>query len=215
MSIFGKLFGQHFSPSLKSITFDDSRYSYQGERNGARIWFLQEGGGVGLYFFSKPPGLPKGLTVVGQLQDFYAGQMGPKQRIVECRILPLDGIRSIWLVSTEPAPQTGGAVYLGSLTIPFKEFSFVVKMQCQEQGITGVREALVVDSALRDGRATFQNGKLIMEGFSSDDEQFDTQIPQHPLSRIRRELRQIAESLRIEQQVKNERQFELPQDSID
>lgn len=213
MSIFGKIFSQHPSASPQSVTFDDSLYSYQGERNGARIWFLPDGGGIGLYFFPRPPSLPTDLSTVGQLQAFYNTQMGTKQRVVECHVPVLDEVKSVWLIITEPDPQTGGAVYLGSLTIPFKDFSFVVKIQCHEQGVTGVREALVLDSALRNGSATFQNGQLRMQGCSSEDEQFDIMVPHHPLSRVRRELRQIAASLRIAQQVKKKKRFELPQDA--
>jgi len=49
MGILSTIFGQRPSASPDSITFDVSRYEFQGDRDGARVWFLPEGGGVGLY----------------------------------------------------------------------------------------------------------------------------------------------------------------------
>jgi len=197
--------------SPDSVTFDTSRYSYQGENNGGRIWFLPEGGGLGLYFFPRSPDLPSGLTSVAQLRRFYVAQMGSKLQVVECRVEALDGIRSVWLIGKGPDEQTGGAVYLGSLTIPFRDFGFVIKLQCQEQGVTGLREALLIDEALKNGTGSIEGDRFVAQGWSTDDEQFDHKVPQHPLSRLRRELRLVASSLRISPKLKGEAGFDLPQ----
>jgi len=37
--------------------------------------------------------------------------------------------------------------YLGSLAIPFAEFSFILKIQCAERGITGIRETFLLAQA--------------------------------------------------------------------
>jgi hypothetical protein len=41
--------------------------------------------------------------------------------------------------------------YVGSLTIPFLDFSFVIKVQCEEKGATGIREAVLLDRRLESG----------------------------------------------------------------
>ena len=104
-------------------------------------------------------------------------------------------------------------MYIGSLTIPFRDFSFVIKIQCQEQGVTGMREALLVAEALRNGTGRIEDGRFVPVGWSVDDEQFDDKVPQHPLSRARRELRHIASTVQIEPRVKGDARFELPQDA--
>src|SRR5689334_7184603 len=139
MSFLSTIFGQRPSPSLDSVKFDVSRYDFQGDRDGARVWFLREGGGVGLYFFPRKPDLPTAASI-NQLREFYAALMGEKLQVVECRVLPLDEVRSVWLIVKGPKEETHGMVYLGSLTIPFRDFSFVIKIQCAEQGNTGMRE---------------------------------------------------------------------------
>ena len=209
MAFLNTIFGQRPSPSPDSVSFDASRYQLQGDRDGARVWFLPEGGGVGRYFFPREPDLPK-ATSVDQLRQFYAAKMGGKLQIVECRVLPLDGVRSVWLIIKEPSEQTRATTYLGSLTIPFRDFSFVIKIQCQEQGTTGMREALLIAEALRNGTGRIEGGRFVPIGWSFDDEQFDDKLPQHPLSRVRRELRHIASSLRIDPKVRDAVRFELP-----
>jgi hypothetical protein len=211
VSIFSNIFGLRPSASPDSVKFDASRYQFQGDRNGARVWFLQEGGGVGLYFFSCKPDLPMRAASVVQLRDSYTTRMDGKVHVVECRVLPLDGVPSIWLITKGQDEKSRAAVYLGSLTIPFRDFSFVIKIQCQEQGATGMREALLVDEALKNGTGRVEGSRFVLSGPSFDDEQFDDRFPQHPLSRVRRELRHIASSVHIEQKVRNEPRFELPQ----
>ena len=209
MGILRNIFSMRPSASPDSVTFEASRYQLQGDRDGARVWFLPEGGGVGLYFFPRRPDLPTAAST-DQLREFYTAQMGGQLQVVECRVLPLDGVRSIWLIAKGRDEQTRGAVYLGSLTIPFREFSFVIKIQCQEQGVTGMREALLVDEALRNGTGRIEGERFVPIGWSFDDEQIDDRLPQHPLSRVRRELRHIASSVRIEPTVRGEARFELP-----
>ena len=213
IDILSNIFGHRPSASLDSIVFDASRYDFQGDQDGARVWFLPGGGGVGLYFFPRKPDLPDRAASIAQLRDFYTAQMCGKLQVVECRVLSLDEVRSIWLIAkTLLDEQTGGTVYLGSLTIPFRDFSFVIKIQCHEPGVTGMREALLVDEALRKGTGRLEDGRLDPIGWSFDAEQFDDRLPQHPLSRVRRELRHIASSVQIEPKVRDQARFELPQD---
>ncbi len=210
MGILNNIFGKRPSASPDSVTFDATRYEFQGDRDGAREWFLPEGGGVGLYFFPRKPDLPATASTE-HLREFYAAQMGGRLQVVECRVLPLDGVRGIQLIAKGLDEQTRSAVYLGSLTIPFRDFSFVIKIQCYEQGVTGMREALLVEEALRDSTGRIEGDQFVPVGWSFDDEQFDDRLPQHPLSRVRRELRHIASTVRIEPTVRGKTRFYLPQ----
>ncbi len=208
MSLFENVFGS--PPSLNSVEFDASTYAYQGERNGAKVWFLTGGGGVGLYFFSKPPNLPLNISSVEELEKFYEKQLGPGQRMIEFGVVPLDEGRGISMITGEPMPQKRGMVYLGALTIPFAKFSYVIKIQCQETETTGIREALITDWALKNGKTKVQDGVLTLDGISTDNEQFDQVVTNHPLSRVRRELRKIVETTKIDQRINSQPRFKLP-----
>jgi hypothetical protein len=201
--------------AASSITFDTSRYEYQGEREGGvRVWFLPEGGGVGIYPFDKPD-LPENASLA-ELRTFYeALGKDAELKILDFHILQLDGVQSIKMISKVPDPETGGIACLGSLTIPFHESSFVVKIQCFEDGVsmTGWREGVLLDEALRKGTARMESDRLVFNGWTPYDEQFDDRFPLHPVTRVRKELRHIASSLRIDPRVKNLTHFGLPSDS--
>lgn len=211
MTLLDAIFRRRPPASLNSVTFDASRYRFQGDQDGARVWFLPEGGGVGLYFFPLTPDLPAAASA-DQLREFYAAQGGAQMQVVECRVLPLDGVPGTWLICKARDEQARGAAYVGAITVPFRDFSFVIKIQCHEQGMTGAREALLVDEALRNGTGRLEGGRFVPIGWSFDDERFDDRLPQHPLSRVRRELRHIASSVRIDAMVKDAARFDLPQD---
>ena len=211
MSLLSGIFRRRIPATFDSVTFDVSRYKFQGVLGGARVWFLPEGGGVGIYFFPLKPDLPKAASMA-QLREYYASMSDARTQNLECRILPIDGVRSIWLVSKTSEEQAQGFAYVGSLTIPFRDFSFVIKIQCHEQGMTGMREAVLVDEAFRKGTGRMEDGRFVPVGWSFDDEQFDERFPRHPLSQVRRELRQIVPTVRIEAKVKNAARFDLPPD---
>jgi hypothetical protein len=147
-----------------------------------------------------------------QMRNHYAGLMGPNMNLVECNVMTFDGVRGVWLIGKTLVGDgpSKAARYLGSITLPFRDFSFVIKGQCQEQGITGARETILGNEGLRDGTVSIQGDKIVLHGWSCDDEQFDNRFPQHPLSRLRRELRLIAGSIRIEPSVKAAPPFQLP-----
>lgn len=211
MGIFSNLFGERPSASPDSVQFDASGYQFQGDRDGARVWFLAEGGGVGLYFFPRKPDLPVNAATVEQIKESYVAQMGSGLKMVECRVVDVDGVNSIWLVAKGQDEQSRAAIYVGSLTIPFREFSFVVKVQCAEQGVTGMREALLMAEALSKGTGKVEGDRFVPSGWSFDDEQFDERVPKHPLSRVRKELRHIASTLRIDPKIKKAARFALPE----
>ncbi len=209
MGIFRNIFGgQPASPD--SVTFDVSRYEFQGVRDGAKVWHTADGDGLGIYFFHKKPDIPVGLTSTLQLRESYSSALGDKFRVVDCCVQPLDEIPSVRLIIGGQDQKSGGAVFVGSFTIPFRDFSYVIKMQTHERGVTGMREAILVEQALRDGTGSIQDGKFVAHGWSVDDERFDNLVPKHPLSRLRQELRLIAESVHIDEKVRHEAPFNLP-----
>ena len=90
------------------------------------------------------------------------------------------------------SPQEGhGYTYLGSFTIPFRDFSFVVKCQCMERGTTGIREAILTEIAFQSGAMTLDAAGKVTGGLDCDAVEHDPRFPQHPLSRLRRVLGRI------------------------
>jgi hypothetical protein len=87
--------------------------------------------------------------------------------------------------------------YIGSLIIPFAACSWVIRMQAVEGSPTGIREAVWLEKYLADGGDIDALAFVKRDGppspdepvtvrrMPSDDAQWDTLYPQHPLSRVR------------------------------
>jgi len=201
MSILGKLFGGS-RPSVNSVTFDVSGYLDQGEKNDGHVWFLPEGGGVALNFF-RHPDLPEGLENLKKVKDFYSARLTEKQKVVDFRTLPLDGMTGTWMIIGQRRDGGHGMFYLGTLSILFRDYTFVIMVRCDEEGITGMRETTISLLANLDE-------KYAGRAFSPYDEEFDSKVPGHPLSRVRTELNRIVNSLHIDSKVKELPKFNLP-----
>jgi hypothetical protein len=89
-----------------------------------------------------------------------------------------------------------------ALCLPFRDFSFVLKIQCEERGTTGVRETVLLNEKLKSGEVHL-DGRAIAgwmkdpydvmrtSGLArnlADDNEFDQHFQNHPLSRARRFL---------------------------
>jgi|GEM_PF-2001091 hypothetical protein len=208
--MFSRLFKRKSKASLDSIRFDASRHRYAGEGDGQRTWFTPEGDGIGLFFFPEPPDLPAQARTAAELQEFYRGRICNEQvRMVEFRLPQVADLTGIWMVLKIPS-KPHGMTYIGSLTLPFAAFSFVIKMQCEEHGITGVREAALFLKAGHQGKPIVDADGKFTEEWNPDDECHDAGFPDHPVSRLRREFAHIRATLHIEENTRHEKRFALP-----
>ena len=110
--------------------------------------------------------------------------------------------------------QPDGMAYMSSLTVIGRTAFFMIRLNCFEGPPTGLRETIVLDQCLRDGRVIgdANSGKLL--GWSrdpydgsheypwmpniSEQEAFDDQFPDHPLSRCRTMLQRIETSMTVD-----------------
>jgi hypothetical protein len=97
--------------------------------------------------------------------------------------------------------QPHGITYLGSITLPYRSFSFVLKIQCPEYGTTGIRDAVIADELMGEGLVSIVVGAQVIRGWTQDpyeptltdgfrknvseDPKYDARFPAHPLSRLR------------------------------
>jgi len=188
------------------VGFDASGWREDGEvAPGVWVWYTPEGDGVGLYTFGLPPDLPRAST----WEEFRARSEqdagGPR---VDFDVVDVDD-RSVLKQILKFPQQPSGMTYLGSLTIPFIDCSFVVKVQCEERGMTGQREAVLLDQLLAEGRVHV-GPDGIGGAWEPDNFQYDSQFPSHPLSRARRVLAQIEQSLVLDSTLRTKPAYPLP-----
>lgn len=147
--------GDVSKPSLDAIRFDTTGYKYQGdpEAGRLRVWHTPEGDGLGLFFFPIPPDLPANAGSLDELAAYYrqlSGDSGTK--LVEVGVVDAGDWPAIRTVVSFPQ-QPSGRVYLGGLTVPFRDFGFVLKCQCSEHGDTGLKAAVLMSRAPGDQQA--------------------------------------------------------------
>jgi hypothetical protein len=212
-------------PSLDSIIFDTTGLIPQGDKNGVRVWLAPSGDGVGIYFFPIPPDILADINSPESLSVFYGKMIAESKNITGISIdsMDIDGCKFVKMIIKVPQ-QPFGMSYIGSLTLPFRNFSFVVKMQCAERGTTGMRESFVVNELMGKGEIKVDKaGKF--EGWekpsvSSPSEvwkinraegvEYDERFPNHPLSILRRTFGQIEKTIKVSDDVKREPKFSYP-----
>jgi hypothetical protein len=117
------------------------------------------------------------------------------------------------------------SIYIGSVTIPFRDFSYVLKVQCPERGTTGIRDTIVADQLMREGKIRLPDaaGRIInwlsdpytptaegpMTRNRSEVEEYDAKYPDHPLSRARAILRHLEATTRVSDEIRNAHPFKF------
>ena len=182
-------------PTIQSLQLDTLGWIDRGETepNAARVWETPQGDAVVLYFCDGPPTIPACATVEALCAFYREAIARAGAELVECRVEAVARPPARAVLVLMKAPQEpSGRLYQGSYTIPFRDFSFVVKVQCAEQGMTGVREAILFDQRRRAGEQPRLDGAgPPFPGWNPDAAEHDAMFPTHPVSRARRLLEHV------------------------
>lgn len=194
---------------LKFLSFDLTDLVDGPSDDGIKRWWTPQDDGVLLYYFDLPPDLPGELACEEDLGDYYRSLIEPS-RHVETSMLMLDGCAVVRNIVKLPQ-ESSGMTYVGTLTIPFRDFSFVVKAMCMERGVTGMREATLFakHGELKDGESADAEERMDLP-VDADSARFDAQFPDHPASRVRARLTRIQDSLVMSDALKRCPPFPLP-----
>ncbi len=190
---------------------------------------MPDGGGVGLYHFAEPPPLP----VVEQFDQLRRAELeslhGNGEALVEYDVVALGSVRSLRSITKQPTDPNlplarSGLTYVGTLTLPFEQRSFVIRVRAREVGPAGVREATIMTRGFAQGRIQRTDdgqiqgwipppppGSTLLDANVSEHPALDKEFPAHPLTRVRVALAQITQTLMISQAVLREPAFPLPE----
>jgi len=182
--------------SLDSVKLNLDGLELSDHSENPRVWYATDGDGLVVNFFDLPPDIPQALPTEEALVAFYANLDGDT-RWVETYQLEVAGLPAVRTIVKFPQ-QPSGMTYVGSLTIPRRDFSFVIQAVCEEHGMTGMREAML---AARDG---------ISDSIEFDNPKYDADFPDHPVSRTREWLDQLETSVTVDDAVRQSVPFPLP-----
>jgi hypothetical protein len=202
---------------LQHVTFTVDGWIELWRNPTDRGWNNTSGDGLGLYYFNLPPDIPVALDHLDGLRQSYRHQLAASGGgLIELIVLDIDALPAIKLIAK--VPQTpSGMTYLGSLTLPRRDFSYVIKFQCPELGPTGLREAVVMDQELAQQRITIDEAGQLRAWAAdpydpsftggvlrnrAEAEEYDQEFPDHPLSRMRRYVNALAPTIRVSDTIK-------------
>ena len=210
---------------IDEIQFDHEGWQPVEKKEHSHVWaddVKNLSAVLSVEVFSGPPEIAISLSEVNKIRFLYrdiANQSGAG--LISADVKTLDGIQSIETIFKLPQPNRG-YVYVGSITVPFAEFSFVIKIQCIEKGYIGLREAVVLDKLFDEGGEVDDTTGLL-KGWEKDpyepeavfplmpniaeDEKYDEDFPLHALSRVRETLRKINSSLTFSALIHNAEPF--------
>ncbi|MBD2179644.1 hypothetical protein [Aerosakkonema funiforme] len=205
-------------PSINSVSFDTSKWEAIEQLDDRIIWKNDTADRLSLHFFPIPPDLPAPITNLTKLRNFYRQNViQAGGGIISIDIVSVKNVSAIKTIFKFPMKSTGMR-YIGSLTFPFANFSYVIKIDCPESGMTGVRDSLVHALVIKDFdpkdpfKGWFEDpyDKTRQDAVmwsKSDDEKYDSQFPDHPLSRARKYLTEIPTNLEFTNEVLRAKPF--------
>ena len=174
-----------------------------------RLWETPDRDAVSLHF-GMSPDLPVANTV-DEISAMYAsGLSGVRGRVIECTISEFAGCDAVRLLLKVPQ-KPSGMMYQAAVTVPFRDFSFVVKIQCPEFGTTGLREAILFEKRMQAGEKPDVDmpGEPFV-GWNPDAPEHDASFPAHPVSRLRRLLKGVESSAALDEEIRQLPKFRLP-----
>lgn len=153
------------------------------------------------------------LSHLGSLRDSF-------RRIAEgngAALVEADVVQSAYGPSARmiyKKPQGMGFLFTGMLLLPADDQWLVCTVVDAEKGMTGVREAVVTTQLMEAGQLTIESyqeswardpydpeyspGDRRGLRYLSDDECYDSQFPEHPLSNVRNVLKALLENVFVE-----------------
>ncbi|MEO1053581.1 MAG: hypothetical protein AAFX87_23300 [Bacteroidota bacterium] len=207
--------------NIDSISVPDLDWIEDKKDEHIKQWINQEQSALlSVNFFDSKPDIPTVVDMTA-LRSYYRNQIiNVNGGLIQVDSIELKGytaIKTIFKVPQEPS----GMTYLASLTIPFRNCSYVVKIQAAEVGTTGIRDTAIADQFLsQDKMAVSEDG---LDGWNKDpydpefkkgnrmnaseDEQYDEQFPDHPLSIARNGLKRIEKDIRFDKAFEQIRKF--------
>lgn len=204
-------------PSIESLYFDTTGWVPEPMTDEMMLWKNSRGQILSLHFFDLPPDIPCQLTDVDGLRAAYREELSAAgAALISADVFPVGRLDCVSLIFKAPR-QPQGMVYVGSLTFPFDDFSFVIKLECSEWGTTGVRDAMVLDMLMQQGAVVFDSATQMIIGWASDpydrtftapllsnrsdDQAYDSMFPDHPLTDVRAHISRVLMTLRADEGV--------------
>jgi hypothetical protein len=210
--------------TIDSLQFDTVGWVLRKSSEAKVSWGNANGDRLRKRFSDRPPKLPSPYAL-DELREYYRSlSRSESSGLISVDVLHAKGltiVRSLF----KHRMADDRCSYMGVLAFPFRDFSFTVQIQAVE----AEHEASSRESAVREHfEQLWKAGTEVRMAWEqdpydasyqepplrclADDERWDPQFPDHPLSRIRAAIGKILPSLVASRELKNAVPYRGPQD---
>ena len=161
------------------------------ERHDERTWFdPRTGDQVSLTYIGLVPDIPAPLDDLPRLRRKLAEETAETGSIIEAHVVSLDGVPTLYQLIKLPIPgQDTGLAFIAAFTVPRAQCSAVLRIQCAEEHMTGLRESAVAAQVGFENCFPPHPYAADVHGLLpyslADEAAWDQQFPDHPLTRAR------------------------------
>ncbi len=208
------MFFKRKKPTIDSFRWDNAGWQPQTAKNGY-VWVNEMGDVATQMFGEGSAGLPMRWRDSNVMRDHARTNPLRGMSIVSTDIVEASGVAYVQFLQKEYMPEPSrGHIYAGVVIIPFNTFFTKFFFICPERGTTGVREATLLATGQiqmpKQDHIPHINSMQEMEEmyrkaresppklFGAEDEKFDSMFPDHPVTRARRYLRNLRETLSVD-----------------
>lgn len=206
---------------IDSISIPDFGWNNFNNDKNIKQWVNPEQSIVlSINFFDAIPDIPPTKNL-DALRYYYRDQLSKQNggiiQVDTGEIKEYKVVKTVFKVMIEEKKT----IYLASLTIPFHNCSYVIKIQAAEVGTTGVRESVIGLRLLNEGKIgadekgyigwsadpynpNFKEGVLMN---LSEKGLYDLEFPDHPLTQARMLIHQIESEIEFGEEVGKTRVF--------
>ncbi|CAB3803859.1 hypothetical protein [Paraburkholderia caffeinilytica] len=201
-----------------------AQWALQQEDEHVAVFRNAVGDVLTINFFMAVPDIGAPIDDVDALRAFYRRTTeAAGLALVETELAQLTALSAVRTLFKARMDQIRGFAFVGSYTLPFADRSYVIKVQSVEQGVTGMREAAIM-VLMGPPEIDEVTGELIGwaqdpydPGYraefmrnQADDQKFDAQFPDHPLSKVRRYLAELESGVRVDPAIRGLQPFSYP-----
>jgi hypothetical protein len=200
-------------PTVDEMQFDTSGWEHRESVENRDVWSNASGDLLTKRFIPGAPKMP-GLFRTAELADYYAKQVaGAGGAVISVDLAHVKGTSVSRMLFKIPQAE-GLFGFVGALTLAYKTFSYSIRIQALETREDKLRAVHAMAFLERlhppgtDLRSIWFGGPApvdptVARRCQADDVFWDTEFPNHPLSRIRTELARLIPTLKISRDVKN------------
>ena len=204
------------------LKFDVEKYKLNSSSESEKVFYINDYDDLLINYFDSKPDISAKNDTETEIRNSYRNLAinsgGAIIEVSKIRISFYVVIKTIFKFRLSPS----GIVYIGSYTIPFENFSYVIKFQCPEIGTAGIRDTTIFELMLKKGIVKFSENKKVLGWMQdpyikelelpfmmnlSEKEEFDDLFPEHPLTRLRQHMKNFERTIKIDESLKNESPF--------